>query len=110
MKYVIEEVLGVAEVDRWVCKDVEGVVYGYPSVVEVDVVVKDKEHVLIEVKSRVSKGDVAELYRIGKLYEKVEGIKPKLLIIGGFIDERAYEASRKLGVELRPILGSSSHT
>ncbi len=110
MKYVVEEVLGVAEVDKWVYKDREGIVYGYPSIVEVDLVVKDNVHVLVEVKSRVSKSDVAELYRIGKLYEKVEGVKPRLLILGGFIDEGAYEASKRLGVELRPLLENTSFT
>ena len=42
----------------------------------VDVVVRDGEHVLIEVKSRVSRSVVAELRRIGKLYEEVCGVRP----------------------------------
>ena len=104
MKYVVEDVLGVAKVERWVYRDEEGFVYGYPSVVEVDVVVRDREHILVEVKSRVSRGDVAELYRKGLLYEKVRGVRPKLMIIGGFVDPSAYEASAKLGVEIRPIV------
>ena len=104
MKYVVEEILGVARVERWIYRDEEGLVYGYPSLVEVDLVVRDREHVLIEIKSRVSKGDVAELYRIGRLYEKVRGIKPRLLIVGGFIDPQAYEAAAKLGIEIRPLL------
>jgi len=83
MKYVVEDVLGVAKVEKWVYRDEEGIVYGYPATVEVGVVVRDREHVLIEVKSRVSRSDIAELYRIGKLYEKVRGVKPRLLIIGG---------------------------
>ncbi|RLG44150.1 MAG: hypothetical protein DRN78_00510 [Thermoproteota archaeon] len=104
MKYVVEETLGVAKVERWVYRDEEGIVYGYPAIIEVDIVVKDEEHILVEVKSRVSRSDVSELYRIGKLYEKVHGIKPKLLIIGGFIDTIAYEAAAKLGIEIKPLL------
>ncbi len=103
MKYVLEDVFGVAKVERWIYSDVKGSVYGYPSVIEVDVVIKDGVHILIELKSRVSKGDIAELSRIGKLYEEVTGIKPKLAIIGGFVDPNAYEAARRLGVELKPI-------
>ncbi|MCD6084426.1 MAG: DUF3782 domain-containing protein [Desulfurococcales archaeon] len=103
MKYVVEEVFGVARVERWVHKDNEGYVYGYPSIVEVDVIIKDREHILIEVKSRVSKSDVAELFRIGKLYERIEGVTPKLVIIGGFIDRGAREAAKALGVDIRPI-------
>lgn len=102
MKYVVEDVLGVAKVERWTYRDDEGFVYGYPAVVEVDVAIRNGEHILIEVKSRVSKGDVAELSRIGKLYEKVVGVKPRLVIIGGFIDPDTYEAATKLGVEIRP--------
>ena len=84
--------------------DDSGTVYGFPSIVEVDLVVKDNLHILIEVKSRVSKGDVATLYRKGLLYERINNIKPKLVILGGFIDEDAYEASEKLNVELKPII------
>ena len=35
MKYVVEEVFGVAKVGRWVYRDDEGFVYGYPTTVEV---------------------------------------------------------------------------
>jgi len=104
MKEAIKKVLGTAKVERWVYRDDEGFVYGYPSVVEVDIVVRDKEHVLVEVKSRVSKGDVAELYRIMKLYERVKGVKPKAVIIGGLIDPEAYEAAAKLNVEVKPVV------
>jgi len=79
-------------------------VYGYPTTVEVDVVIRDKEHILIEIKSRVSKGDIAEIFKIGKLYEKVEKVKPKLVIIGGFIDEDVYDLAKNLSVEIKPAV------
>ncbi len=104
MKYVVEEVLGVAEVSRLVLRDDEGLVYGHPSDVEVDVVIRDGTHILVEVKSRVSRGDVAELYRIGLLYERKYGVKPKLLIIGGFVDRSSWETASRLGVEIRPVV------
>ncbi len=104
MKYVVDEVLGVAEVSRLTMRDEEGLVYGHPSDVEVDVVVRDDTHVLVEVKSRVSRGDVAELYRIGLLYERKYGVKPKLLIIGGFVDRSSWETASRLGVEIRPVV------
>lgn len=46
MRGMAEKILGVAKIDRWVFKDEGGEVYGYPSVVEADVVVKDGVHVL----------------------------------------------------------------
>jgi len=48
-------------------------------------------------------GDVAELTRIGKLYEKVKEIKSHLVLIAGFIDLRAYEAAAKLGTKIRSL-------
>ncbi len=104
LRYVVEEVLGTARVEKHSIRDDEGLVYGYPAIVDIDVVVKDNVHVLVEVKSRVSKSDVAELYRIGLLYERKHGVKPRLLVIGGFIDPEAYEAAKRLGVEIRPVI------
>jgi len=104
LKYVVEEVFGVAKVGRWVYRDDRVFVYGYPTTIEVDDVIRDKEHILIEIKSRVSKGDIAEIFKIGKLYEKVEKVKPKLVIIGGFIDEDVYDLAKNLSVEIKPAV------
>jgi hypothetical protein len=103
MRYVVEEVFGVAKVERWVYNDVEGFVYGIPSIVEVDLLIKDKEHILLEVKSRVLRGDVMELHKIRELYEKITGIKPRSAIMGGLIDRGAKELAEKLGVEIISI-------
>ena len=78
--------------------------YGHLAVVEVDVLIRDKEHVLLKVKSGVSKGDVAEFYRIGLLYEKVVGVKPRLVIVGDFIDRDAHELAEKLSVEVKSVI------
>jgi hypothetical protein len=104
MKYVIEESLGVGRVYKKSLRDDEGLVYGYPSIIDIDVVIRDEKHILVEVKSRVSRSDVRELYLIGRLYEKLEGVKPELVIIGGFIDREAYEAAAKLGVIIKPAI------
>ncbi|WP_062662169.1 PD-(D/E)XK nuclease family protein [Aeropyrum camini] len=103
MKHVVEEVLGAGVVGRWIHHDKEGIVYGHPSIVEVDVVVKDGQHVLVEIKSQVTQADVAEMHRIGLLYERAEGVKPRLVIVGGFVDERARALAERLGVEIAPI-------
>ncbi|MCS7108361.1 MAG: DUF3782 domain-containing protein [Sulfolobales archaeon] len=104
VRFVIEEVLGVAKVSKWVYYDAKGVVYQRPSNVEVDVVIKDGEHILVEVKSRVDKGDLVELYNIGKLYSEVSGVKPKLLILSAFFARGVLDLARELGVELVPIV------
>jgi len=101
---ILRKYFGV-EAKRWTYFDRDGVAYGYSSVVEVDVVVKDSVHILIEVKSRVDRGDVFELVNKAKLYERVEGVKPKLVIVAGYVDKGAYEAARMLGVEIYTYLG-----
>ena len=62
--------------------------HGHPAIIEVDLVIRDKEHVLVEVKASASRGDVTELWRIGKLYEKINGVRPRLVIITPYIDEK----------------------
>lgn len=81
VKYLVEDLLKIYKVDKWIYYDKDGFVFGYPSVIEVDLLVKDKEHILVEYKAQVDKADVAELFRIGQLYERVTGIKPRLLIV-----------------------------
>ncbi len=103
MRYVVEEVLGVARVESWIYHDSEGIVYGHPAIVEVDVAIRDREHILVEVKSRCSKADVAELYKIGRLYEKVKGVKPRLVIVAGIVDRNAEELAEEMGVEIKTV-------
>jgi len=100
MRGIIEEILGKGRVEKWVHFDKNGEVYGYPSQVEVDVLIKNGLHILVEVKASVSIGDVSTLWRKGKLYERVTGVKPRLVIITPFIDRNAQEAAAKQGVEV----------
>ena len=96
---IVEELFGV-KAYRWTVYDDEGVVYGRPAQVEVDVVVTDKTHMLVEVKSRADPSDVLEITRIAQLYEKREGVKPALAIVAGFVSPRARKLAEKLGVKI----------
>ncbi len=100
MKGVVEKLLGVGKVERWIFRDDSGEVYGYPSEIEIDILIKDNEHILIEIKSSISRGDVIEFWRKGKLYEKVTGFKPKLVIISPYVDDRALEDINRFGIIL----------
>jgi len=104
MRYVVEEIFGVARVEKWVYNDVDGYVYKVPAVIEVDVVIRDREHILLEIKSRVGRGDVYELNRIRELYKKITGVKPRLAILADFIDRGVRELAERLGVEIIPII------
>jgi len=109
MKTGFKEMLDrIDRVEKWVYNDVEGFVHGVPSIIEVDVVIRDKEYILLEVKSRVGRGDVYELSKVGKLYERVTGVKPRLAILAGFMDRGVKELAEKLGVEVMPIAASFS--
>jgi len=104
VKYLIEDLLKLYKVERWTYYDSEGLVYGYPSTVEVDVLIKDMEHVLVEYKAHADRQDVSELSRIGRLYEKVVGVKPRLLLVAPMVRERARDLAKELEVELRGVV------
>lgn len=99
MRGIIEEFFG-GRVERWIYRDEEGFVFGHPSVVEVDVVVRDREHVLVEVKSSLSRADIYELWRKGRLYERVKGVKPRLVAVSPYVDERGRREAERLGIEV----------
>ncbi|MEM3607288.1 MAG: DUF3782 domain-containing protein [Candidatus Bathyarchaeia archaeon] len=99
MKELVESYFG-GKVERWIHHDREGFVHGHPSIVEVDLVARDEERILIEVKSSVSKADVSELWRAGQLYERVEGVKPRLFVVSPYVDEKARETAEKLGIKV----------
>ncbi|GAB6947126.1 hypothetical protein JCM16161A_12560 [Vulcanisaeta sp. JCM 16161] len=101
IKYLVSDLLRVYQVRRWTYYDSEGFVFGHPSVIDVDVLIRDNEHILVEYRTSIDRGDVAELYREGILYERVNRVKPRLLIVGPAIRKRALELARGLGVEVR---------
>ena len=100
IKGLMERELGF-KVERWVKFDGEGFVYGYPSQVEVDVAIHDERLILMEVKSHVRASDIYIFRRMAEFYEKVEGRKPaRLIMVTPYADEKAMEASLRLGVEV----------
>jgi len=88
------------KVERWRAYDEAGMVFGYLSEVEVDVAVSDEKLILIEVSSHVRASDVLQFRRKAELYERVAGRRPdRLIIVTPYIDEKALEAARQLGIE-----------
>ena len=103
MRGIIERELGL-KVERWAARDDEGMVYGYPSDVEIDIVVSDDKVIIVEVKSSVSRGDVAAFKRKAEFYERKTGVKPsRLMIITPYADEKAKEAATSHGIEIYSI-------
>ena len=88
------------KVESWRAYDEAGIVFGYPSEVEVDVAVSDEKLVLIEVSSHVRASDVLQFKKKAELYEGKTGRRPdRLIIVTPYIDEKALEAAKQLGIE-----------
>ena len=98
MRGVLED-LGY-RVRKWRVRDESGTVYGFPSMVEADILIVNDKHILMEIKSSISRGDVATFARIVRLYEDKEGISPRPVIVSPFIDTRARVLGEQLGIEL----------
>jgi hypothetical protein len=100
MEAIVADWLGmtVTKCRYW---DEAGIVFGRPAWVEVDVVIHDDRHILVQISSSATRGEVAAFYRIGQLYEQVHQVKPRLLLVTVFLDERAKELAQQLGVEVR---------
>ncbi len=100
LKAVIEKEFGW-KVERWVKFDSEGLVFGKPANVEVDVAMSDGKIILIEIKSHVSEADVLHFRDKAKFYEKVEGRKPdRLIIISPYVKESALELTKEHNIEV----------
>jgi hypothetical protein len=100
MEAIVADWLGMT-VTKWRYWDEAGIVFGRPAWVEVDVVIHDDRHILVQISSSATRGEVAALYRIGQLYEQVHHVKPRLLLVTVVLDERAKELAQQLGVEVR---------
>jgi hypothetical protein len=100
LRGILEKEFGV-KVDRWIARDEDGMVYGFSSVIEIDIAIKDGKTMLIEISSSVDKSKVAAFLRKAQLYEKKTGIKPeRLIMVTPYADEDAIEAAREVGVEV----------
>jgi hypothetical protein len=89
------------KIERWVAKDSDGIVYDYPSDVEIDIAVKDGKTILIEISSHMKPSDIPAFKRKAQLYEKTTGKKPdRLVIVTPYADEKALEMAKEFGIEM----------
>ena len=89
------------KVEKWVRRDEEGRVFGYPSTVEVDAALHDGDVILVEVKSHVGASDVSLFKRKVDFYERETGKKvARKVMVTPYAEEKAMEAAKSLGVEI----------
>jgi len=100
LRGLLEKELGF-KVEKWRIYDESGKVFGYPSEVEVDVTIKDEKLILIEISSHMRASDIFQFKRKAELYMEKTGRKPdKLIAVTPYIDEKAVEASKQLGIQV----------
>ncbi len=90
-----------AKVEKWTYRDDEGYVFGYPAVVDIDIVVKNGRVTVVEVTSHARASDIAALKRKAELYERITGKRVDEVVISSpFLEESAREAAERLGVRV----------
>jgi hypothetical protein len=88
------------KVKRYLAMDTEGMVFGRPDQVEIDVAIQDGEHTLIEIKSSVSRQDVHAFDRKTAFYEQQENVTVKRkIIISPFFGPDAEALADELAIE-----------
>jgi hypothetical protein len=99
LKGILEDLgLKVEHIDDY---DEEGKVYGEPSSVELDIIVRNGLVMICELKSSMSKADMFTFYRKAKFYEKTYNRKgDRLIVISPMVDDHAREVGQELGIKI----------
>ena len=80
-------------VERWVYYDDKGYVYGYPSEVELDIIIKDGRTLAVEITSALKRGDLQQIRRKVELFSTVTGRRvDAVYVITPFIHDRNPDA------------------
>lgn len=100
LKGILEREIGL-KVERWVHCDENGMVYGYPTSVEVDAAIHNGKVTLIDVKSHVNVPDVSIFARKAELYSEKTGKTPsRKLMVTPYAEDAAIEAAKALNIEI----------
>lgn len=88
-------------VERFLVRDEEGIVFGRPDQVEIDLLIRDGEVIAVEMRASVSKSDVAVFLRKLEFLERVfKRTVTKAVIISPFIDDDARRFAEEMGIEV----------
>ena len=100
LKGILEEsfdvqVLNVVEYDE------QGEVFGRPDQIELDIIVKDGQLIICEIKSSMSKSDMYIFERKVRFYEKLHNrVADRMLVISPMVDKRAQVVADNLGIQV----------
>jgi hypothetical protein len=80
-------------VEGWIYYDDRGYVYGYPSEVELDVIIRDGRTLAVEITSALKRGDLQQIKRKVELFSAVTGRRvDAVYVITPFIHDRNPDA------------------
>jgi len=100
IKGILEESFPV-KVERYLTKDEEGEIFGRPDQVELDLIIRDGEVIVAEIKSSMSKSEIYTFERKVGFYEKREGREVKRkIVISPMVDPEAQRVAQELGIEV----------
>ncbi|RCK73446.1 MAG: hypothetical protein ANABAC_3055 [Anaerolineae bacterium] len=100
LKGILEESFGV-KVERVEYKDETGEVYPRPDQVELDVIIRNGQMLICEIKASASRSDIYTLMRKVRSYEKRIGRQAdRVLLISPMVNPKDQELARELGIEV----------
>ena len=99
LKGILEDLdLRVEHIDDY---DEEGMVYGQPSSIEIDVIIKNGLLMICELKSSISKADMFIFYKKALFYEKKYHRRgDRLIVISPMVEIKAGEVAEELGIKV----------
>jgi hypothetical protein len=99
LKAILEESFNV-KVERYQDYDEQGIVFGQPDQVELDVIIYNESLILCEIKSSMSKSDMYAFWRKKEFYENRHGRKAdRFIVISPMVDPKAQKVAQELGIE-----------
>ncbi len=100
IKAILKESFSI-KVERYLDFDSDGLVFGHPDQIELDLILKNGFTIVAEIKSSVSREDVAILKRKIDFFEKKTHRKvDRILIISPMTESKAIELAKKFGFEV----------
>ena len=89
------------QVEKYEGYDDSGSVFGQPEQVEMDVIIRNSSVIAVEIKSSVSRGDLALFQRKVAFFEQTENVTVnRRFFISPFVDPNAVGLARGMGIEL----------
>lgn len=99
LRAILEE-LGV-KVERYQDYDTEGIVFGRPDQVELDLLIYNNTLIIAEIKSSVSREEMHAFHRKIEFYQAKHGKKIKRkMVISPMVEEGAKALAKELGIEV----------